>query len=62
MILAVSQVQLEAVEIDACATREACTVVALLVCAGNGHLVGTPEVVTGTHPDAVRQQDVDATH
>ena len=53
MIFAVSKIDFEAMKIDACATRETCAVIALLVNAGNAHFVGTPKVVTSTHPHLV---------
>ena len=50
MIFAVSKIDFEAMKVDACSTREACPMIALLVNAGNAHFVGTPKVVTSAHP------------
>ena len=53
MIFAVSKIDFEAMKVDACPAGEACPMIALLVNAGNAHFVGTPKVVTSTHPHLV---------
>ena len=48
-----SKIDFEAMKVDACPAGEACPMIALLVNAGNAHFVGTPKVVTSTHPHLV---------
>ena len=62
MVFAIGKMQFETFECKACTQRETCSVSTLIVNVDgcNGHLAGTSEVVSCTHPHLLREQQVDA--